>query len=47
MKNIIQNDIVKVQKNPINLEPAAGGGNDASLNPDDTDDWLNDRLYMV
>ena len=44
MKNIIQNNIVKVQKNPINLGPAAGGGNDASLNPDD---WLNDRLYMV
>ena len=30
-----------------NLGDAAAGGNDASLNPDGTDDWLIDRVYMM
>ncbi len=40
---------VSLQDNPDMIETlgaAVVGGNDSSLNPDDTDDWLDDRLHI-
>ena len=41
---------VSLQYNPDMIETlgaAVVGGNDSSLNHDDTDDWLDDRLHIV